>query len=310
MPEIITLTPADDQPVSPLEKMLLRTFERYEHYARAATTPGTKLVSGSTMTRRTVLAANPKQLIATVNTIRERTPGQQATLAELDYNEAIALPAPGAKNWLLAYIEPANEPPARPDIDTVVLPDDRAATMPRTRPYGRETVVNSQDIEWGLAPLVQESVRQWFALEVEQCPGKTVHERERAFALGNFFMLDPESMGRALLNPGNRHEPQSPFHMLITLRKQLEAADRRAVLYRLVGMEALKLLYAMRMARTVEDPRGKGLKPEPLPNDNPSLLKLARFHAAFDQETLDRGRKIGEPIFNRTIGSIRSLLRA
>jgi fructose/tagatose bisphosphate aldolase len=52
--------------------------------------------------------------------------------------------------------------------------------------------------------------------------------------------------------------------MLIMLRRQLEASERRAVLYRLVGMEALKLLYAMRMARTVEDPRGKGLKPEPL----------------------------------------------
>ncbi len=309
MTEFVPLTPADDQPHSPIERMLLRTFERYEDYARAATTPGTKLVSSSSMTRRTVLAADPKQLIATVNTTRERTPGQQTKLSDLDYNETIALPAPGAKNWLLAYIEPANEPPSMPDINTVVLPDDRTATSSRTQPYGKETIVDSQDIEWGLAPLVQESIRQWFALEVEQCPGKTAHERERAFAMGNFFMLDPESMGRALLNPGNRHESQSPFHMLITLRKQLEASERRAVLYRLVGMEALKLLYAMRMARTVEDPRGKGLKPEPLANDNPRLLKLARFHAAFDQEALERGRKLSEPIFSRTIGSIRSLLR-
>lgn len=293
---------------NPLEQMLLGAFATYEQYQKDTTTPGTKLIS-ETGTRRTVLAGDPTRLLATVNTSRERVAGQYPTITELEYNETIAIPPPTPNASLVAYIVPERSIDRVPDMQHIALPDDRHSQIPHSTPYGREVRLEKHSMQWGLASLVQECIRKWVLEDVEKQAGKTIYEKEKAFALANFFVTDPENMGRILLNPGNKLEKGSPLEMLMKLRRQLLEPERRAVLYRLVGIEMFKMLYSMRVSRTVEDPKGSGLKPAPIQHDNPDMLALARLHTSYDEAVLRQARNLTAPITHRAVESMRSLLR-
>ncbi|HRH93161.1 MAG TPA: hypothetical protein PKV72_01370 [Candidatus Peribacteria bacterium] len=290
----------------PQDVALLQSFGNFAGYIRAVSTPNTKLVSGGSGTIRRVLAANAEHHLITVNTIRRQG---ESIRDGGDYVETMPLPLPTDRSGVLGYMEfnaDVNKKPGVADIS--VLQRGRPAV---TKDYGPLTLIEPASPLWGFAPVLQNCVQQWAnhcAREMAVKAGGGQRGAELLFAETHFNYLEPENWGRAMLNPGKAVPlpAGNPFAPLMALCVRLQEREDRLVLYRALGLEMMKITYAIRL-RHVADPRGMGLRPSPVTHEKPELLTLAQAHAEHDVTSSERARDLSAGVHHslvRVLGTL------
>lgn len=299
--------PTHGPDVPPQDAALLDSFGNFAAYVRATTTPNTKLVSGGSGTIRRVLAANVDRHLITVNTIRRQ--GENLRDGSGDYVETMPLPLPTDRSGMIGYMEFNADRLKRPDVgDISQVQRGRPGT---TQDYGPITVIEHANPLWGFPAVLQNCVQQWAnhgARDAMKNGGGDQRAGELRFAETHFNYLEPENWGRMMLNPGkNVPIPAgNPFAPLMALSARLLQREDRLVLYRALGLEMMKITYALRL-RHFSDPRGLGMRPGPVTHESPELLTLAQAHSEHDPTAADRARNLSGEVYHslvRTMGTL------